>query len=339
MSKPLFVAITDTHYGLNNKELADTAWRSAIDKAAALGVPLIDMGDITNDKAIIRAEVANMLIATMKYANSLGIRPYLLVGNHSLVNEKGSENAIAFLAPYVNLIDTTQITFMGDPVGQPIGLIPYQSSTGAFRKALRVMPWDCIVICHQGVQGAFMGDYSQDKTSIEPEALKGHRIYSGHYHKYQTVGTLTYGGSPFTHTFGEANDGPKGYLIVHDDGSHERVILDLRKHVKLEAILEDGKVSYPSDIYDLEPYDLLWTKIQGPKSELDKMNKDDIGKFLIGHSNFKLDLIPTSLNQTDESMKKIKLDTAEDVLDSLIESSGETPKQIKTLKKLWRDLV
>jgi DNA repair exonuclease SbcCD nuclease subunit len=337
ISKPLFIQISDTHYSLNNKDLADSAWRAALDKAIELKIPLIDAGDITNDKAIIRAEVANILIKTMKYANSKGIVPYLLVGNHSLCNEKGSEHALEFLEPYCTIISSPVELAIN---GQYVMFIPYQNTTQKFQDALQEASPGSIVVCHQGVQGAFMGDYVQDKTSIDPIKLEGHRFFSGHYHKHQTVGTLTYGGSPFTHSFGEANDGSKGYIVVNDDGTFERVILNLRKHVILNAeISSRGRLTFRIDSVPLNQNDLLWLKISGPQSELNKIDKEATGQLIGHHSNYKLDLIPTNNTQLAIMSANVKAFAVGDILDKLIVSmAGETNEQIEYLQQLWRDL-
>lgn len=328
MSNPLFVAISDVHYTVSNLELCDKAFRLAIDKAAELNVPLIDCGDITNDKAVLRGEVANRLIKTMNYATRKNVFVILLVGNHSLINEKGKEHVLNFLSGRALIVDCPQNLLLHD-----FYLIPYQNTSEAFTDALQSIPKGSIVVCHQGVKGAFMGDYVQDKTNVDPNLLKDWRIFSGHYHRHQTIGTLTYIGSPFTHTFGEANDGPKGFIVVNEDGSFTREILDLRKHIILEGTTDKFSFSFP-----YSPDDLLWVKLRGPESELKKVKKKTLGDILLGHSNFKLDLIPTEKDKKKEEAP-LKPLTSTEVFDNVIDSTGETLEQKNHLKSLWKDLI
>lgn len=327
MTKAIAILISDCHYSLSTLELADTAFRAAIDKADELGVPLIDCGDLTNDKAIIRAEVANRLIKTMEYANSKNVLVYLLVGNHSLVNEKGSEHALNFLAPYASIVSST----VGiDSLN--LFLIPYQNSQEGVTKALEDIPRHYpTIVMHQGVLGAFMGDYVQDKTSVSPDLFRDNKVFSGHYHRHQVVGSVTYIGNPYTLSFGEANDGPKGFLILNEDQTYERVILNLRKH-----IIEDGRWDYIHDGKTYNPQDLILYRVRGPKSELDKINKSTIAKSIIGHNNFRLDLIPDEDIKSEISTKEVYQDFQ--ILDMMIDKSDKTIPKKAALKDLWRSI-
>lgn len=337
MADPIAVIISDVHYSLNTRHLADKAFRAAIDKAAELNVPLIDAGDITNDKAILRAEVVNMLIATMEYAASKKVKVWLMVGNHSLVNEKGTENALGFLAPYADIIDKPANCWLGNT---HVGFIPYQSNLETLKRIIS-SSYQKILICHQGFLGAQMGDYIQDKTSIDPELVKDFTVISGHYHRHQTIGTVTYVGSPYTITFGEANDGPKGFLVLNSDGTFTREILNLRKHVIVECTtrdLYDDKYRaiyvYVSAYANRE--DLIWLKVSGPRSQLKSINKQELGTKLLGRTNFRLDLIPDNDSIVEAKTEKM---TDTQVLDSLIDASGDTEEQKKYLKDLYKELI
>ncbi len=330
---PLFVQISDIHFNINNLELSSSALLHAINKSEELQVPLIVAGDLHDTKAIIRAEVANRLLWLF---SNLKQTVYILVGNHDLINEKGNTHGLNYLANYTIMVSSpVEVTISG----QEVMLIPYQNTVQAFQDALGSTSKESIVVCHQGVQGAYMGDYVQDKTSIEKQALEGHRLFSGHYHRHQEVGTLVYGGSPFTHSFGEANDGEKGYLIVNRDGSYTREILNLRKHVKIEATTKGvNKIEFPIDGIPVNKNDLLWLKVTGPKSELDTIDKDEWGARIIGHNNYKLDLITNESGIDNELLFEQSLNPSA-LLDLIIENSGETSTKIIELRKLWRNIL
>lgn len=324
---PLCVLISDVHYSIHTKHLADVAFRRAIDKAAELKIPLIDCGDLTNDKAILRAECVNMLIDTMLYAKSKDVKLYLLVGNHSLVNEKASDHSLNFLRPYATVIDTP--TYLAK---LNLYLIPYYSDLEPFREAVARAPEQSALIMHQGVQGAFMGDYIRDKSSTKIDLFKHHTVLSGHYHRHQTVGPVTYVGNPYSLSFGEANDGPKGFLVLNQDFTFERCLLSLRKHVIIEQ-----RWNHPFIKPDfLNPNDLLWLKISGPSSELELLDKKVIGDTLLGHNNFKLDLI---LDNTDETVILLNKMTDDKLFDNLIDKMPESDEQKIYLKQLWKELL
>lgn len=328
LTKPSVVLISDTHYSLSTLSLADKAFRIAIDKASELGIPLIEAGDLTNDKAIIRAEVANALINTLQYAKSKGVKVILIVGNHSLINEKGEENALEFLRPYAVVVDTPQYEW-----DLNLTLIPYQSDPEKLKAILLAASPGRPIIMHQGFMGAAMGDYVVDKTSIDPSLVKDFKVFSGHYHRHQTLGTVTYIGNPYTLSFGEANDGPKGFLVLNDDGTYTREILPLRKHVIAEYTVSDLQACIDKQEWQNtdSSQDLLWLKVTGAQSTLDNLDKGKLRRFLPEGLSFKLDLIPTDQPHYNKPTSHM---TDRQVLDSVIDSYQETAERRQYLKEL-----
>jgi UDP-2,3-diacylglucosamine pyrophosphatase LpxH len=334
MKKPIFVAISDVHFTLNTLSLATEAFRHAIDKAAELGVPLIDCGDLTNDKAILRAEVVSRLIELEKYAGSKKVDISFLVGNHSLLNEKvPGVHALSFLKNVIS--EPCWYHLFGACQDTVVRFIPYQSDSEVIRKLISKITKKTIIVMHQGVKGAFMGDYLQDKSSIEPEVFEGHIVFSGHYHRHQSIGPVTYIGNPYSLTFGEANDGPKGYLVVYDDGSFERVLLPFRKHVIVNVDCTKTDL-FKIDKHQYNLDDLIWLKVTGPRSYLATLNKKEIGKHLFGHENFKLDKIPSDAIEFKPINKKL---TENEILDQLIDNLAENTNKKEQLKKLWKEVL
>lgn len=329
----LAVLISDTHYSLSTYQIADQAWRQAVDKAYELRVPLIDAGDLTNDKAIMRAEVMNTLIKTMEYAQDKDVEVYCLIGNHSLINEKGSEHALNFLKPYCNVIDKVC-------QGPGVYFIPYQSKADKFLDALAIIPNGSIVIAHQGTKGGVMGDYIQDHSAFDPGVAEGYKIYCGHYHQHYTLGSTVSIGNPYTLSFGEVNDPPKGFLILYSDGSFERVLTNLRRHVVITAHVDE--LPYPDLLqYSSGGYpkyqDLIWIKVRGPRSDLDKLDKVALGNHLFGHSDFKLDKIYTENEiQIEPTVKPL---TAPEAFDFIIDQTHESEAQKEYIKQLYRELL
>lgn len=323
MSEPIAVCISDIHFNINTLTLASAALSAALKKAEDLNIPLIIAGDLNDTKAIIRGEVVNRLIEITRYAKT---KVYILAGNHDLINEKGEEHTLNFLRPYAQIIDQPDLW-------KNVLFIPYQSSKEKFKEILDYEDHSKggIIICHQGFLGAQMGDYIQDKSSISTDVVKDFTVISGHYHKHQTIGTVTYIGSPYTITFTEANDPPKGFLVLYSDGTFTREILGLRKHVIIETDIP-GLLDTPR----VTPGDLIWLKVKGPQSQLKELDKKELGERLFGHSNYKLDLIPTDSDIVELEVDKMQND---EILDALIDACGDTGDTKIYLKKLWRDLL
>lgn len=332
--KPVAVLTADVHYNQNTLAVADAAMNQAIDKANELGVPFIVAGDLHDTKAIIRGECIKTMIRTFERAD---VPVYVIVGNHCKINEKGDDHSLEFLRPYVTRI----VDSPAHVNSLNAWLLPYYSDSAALQAVLDTLPKERLLIMHQGLMGAQMGHYVVDKTSLPPEAFADFRVISGHYHKAQdikcgrprkgAVGLFSYIGNPYSLSFGEAQDGPKGFQVLYDDGLMEQVPTNLRKHVVIETHVNE--LIYE---YGLDPKDLLWIKIKGPKSELDKLKKKELGAKLLGHSNFKLDLIATDSNKIEDKADGLQ-DT--EVLDMIIEAMPDSVEQRSYLKRLWREIL
>lgn len=325
MKKPIAVLISDIHFNIHTLNLASTALKLALIYAEEHSLPLCICGDLNDTKAIIRGEVANRLIELFEAHSAVNIT--ILIGNHDLLNEKGEEHSLEFLKPYAAIVKSPVDDYT---IGAT--LIPYQNSIEKFKKALEEKPMNGLILMHQGVLGAHMGEYVVDRTSISPDDLSSFTCISGHYHRHQTVGTVTYIGSPYTTSFAEANDGPKGFQLLHSDGSLEQVPIGLRKHVIREVSYE----SVADPIEDLKPQDLLWLKVSGPTSELDRLDKKKIGTALLGHQNFKLDKIYPDAPNNRIYIEKMK---DNDILDKFIDELNTLPTQKAFLKTLWREIL
>lgn len=319
--KPIAIVISDIHFNLNTLDLASAALFQAIEESNKRQLPLVIAGDLHDTKAIIRAEVANKLLSLLNTCDQF---VHILVGNHDRINEKHSEHGLNYLSnlatiiAYPSAINLRGITTL---------FIPYQSDPSIINQYKNNN--NQLVIMHQGVNGAFMGDYIQDKTSIEPNFNVP--VISGHYHKHQTVGSVTYIGNPYTMSFGEANDGPKGFLQLYSDGSFDRIYTNLRKHIVVERT--------PRNIFDkienLNENDLLLIKLTGPLSELQTISKKVIADKVVGHMNFRLDKIPTS---KDSPKTNVNL-TEFQILDNIIEGLNDSVEHKTTLKQLWKDIL
>lgn len=339
-NSPTAVLISDVHYSLNTIALSNAVMKQAIECAADLKVPLIVAGDLHDTKANIRGECAAAMIATFKYAVAKEVTTVVLVGNHDRINEKTPAHSLEFLRPYVNhLVDSYDHWF-------GVHFIPYQNDAEEFERQLEKVPQGSLVVMHQGVTGAESGEYVYDKSAVNKELLADYRAISGHYHRAQNikcgrprkggVGLMSYIGSPYTVTFAEANDGPKGFQILMEDGSLQQVRTNLRKHVIEHICLEDGQlvVSFENDIFD---DDIVWVKLSGPSLEIDTVKKEKIRDVLgLTHLNFKFDKIPTDPSKLLD--KEIEKKSNPELMDLLIDKSKESAEKKAELKALWRQL-
>lgn len=332
-TNPKAVLISDIHFTVPTLELASIALATAMDYARMLNVPLVIAGDTLDSKAIIRGECANRLLTILAGAKT---PVYMLVGNHDLLSEKSSEHSLNFLKPLVNVIESPVYVESLDAV-----LIPYMNSKDDLQELLDKTTTGSLIIMHQGVETAFMGAYVQDKTSLPLAAFANFRVISGHYHRAQNikcgspkkgaVGLFSYIGNPYSLSFAEAGDGPKGFQVLYDDGLMKQVVVPLRKHVIMEAAYGEW-TKYP----DLNPEDLLWLKVTGTRTQLDSLDKVKIGEMLLGHANFKLEKIYQDAEEVTQPAQSF---TSDELIDMLIDNLKEEPEEKARLKNFWRELL
>jgi DNA repair exonuclease SbcCD nuclease subunit len=339
--KPVAVIIADIHFTPSTLELAASSLQQAIDKAKELSVPLVIAGDTLDTKDVIRGVCANKLISILKHSD---VPTYMIVGNHCLINEKSNEHTLEFLKPYCNVIDFPQYV-----PALKMYLAPYFSQNAALLAWINVVPKGSTIIMHQGVSGADMGHYVQDKSSVSKETFADYRVISGHYHKRQdikcgrprkgAIGLFSYVGNPYTLTFGEAKDPEKGYQILGDDGLLTFVPTNLRKHIILEVDLDAPITRINGPRID----DLIWVKARGYVSTLSSVKKQLLGPQLLGHTYFKLELLPKEpLEPDSDKIRQIDVNKPTDpviMLDSTIEHMQDSKEHLEYLKKLWREIV
>lgn len=330
---PVLCITGDIHFNLQTLELASSSLRQLLAKARELNIPAVINGDLNDTKAIVRAEVANRLIEILEPEDPT--RVFINTGNHDLINQKATASSLNFLRPYAQVIGVP--TYV-DAIKSWI--VPYFSENADLQTFLNAVPDGSRLIVHQGLIGADMGSYVKDSSSLAPEAFANFRTVASHFHRRQQiqcgklrkggVGTFTYCGSPYTISFSESGDGPKGINVLYDDGSLELVPTGLRKHVIIE--MNSTELNYELGV---DPKDLLWIKVKGPTSDLAKLKKSDVA-VIVGHSNFKLDKIYTDAPVLEEKAAEM---TEAQVMDALIDAGSESDAKKSALKSLWRELV
>lgn len=342
MSEPTAVLVSDVHYSLPTLELADKAMRMAINKANELQIPLIVAGDLHDTKANLRGECVLAMLETFK---TLTVPCFVIVGNHDLINEKAANNSIEFLDGLNNesirLVRKAHISLNN----KYPALIAYHSQPSELRKVLSTIPKGSTLIMHQGLTGSNSGEYIQDHSAIIHNDVTDFRVISGHYHTRQdiktgrarkgAVGLWSYIGNPYSLTFGEAYDPPKGFQILMDDGTLEFIPTNLRRHVIVKHNLKTGENEQST--IQIQDSDLVWVKVSGTKEQLSRIEKSSWLEDKGLPQNARFDLIPLD-NETRHS-KKTEGMKQSDILDDCIDNNNSLSQDAKErLKALWKNL-
>lgn len=331
MNKSIAVLISDVHYNINTLEVADKAMRIAITKANELEIELIVAGDLHDTKANMRAECVNAMIKTF---NMCERTPYILRGNHDQINEKSEEHSLNFLRDSAIIIDKPEYCALFNAT-----LIPYQHSADKCREILKEVPKNDLIIMHQGITNSNAGHYYSDASAIDASDVAGRRIISGHYHTRQTInlpdgGQWNYLGNPYTLNYGEANDPPKGFHVLYEDGKLEFVPTNLRKH-RVFTYEYINKVFCNENPGPVGTDDLVWVKVRGTKEALADVTKEIFLKYVPFEGPLKFEL-----NPYETTFKIVEKNTSPNVLlDAIIDSLERASEDQKLrLKNLWKSL-
>lgn len=241
----IYTIVGDPHLKNNNLDLAQELFALV----ESHGRPTIWLGDMLDTKELIRGKCMNALIS---YFKSSALAHYILVGNHDWFNldcEAHSLESLKLL-PNVFVVDAPHTDGLGNVV-----MVPYIHDQAKLRKIIADLPADSILIGHLDVAGCDYGNGHISKDGLKVQELaKFKRVISGHFHKYQQSENLTYLGTPFSHSFGEANQ--KKVFASYEPHSNVLQLFDspFRRHVSIEINCDQGdrrdwEAASNSDLY------------------------------------------------------------------------------------------
>ena len=173
-----------------------------------LGKPTIWLGDVEDTKEVIRGRVQN---AWLRYFQRSKLQHFVLVGNHDYFNLDCDDHALEVfkLLPNVTVIDAP---FEHDGMV----FIPYMHDLEKLRAVLaKYQDPNKTLVGHLEIKEFDFGNGHICTGGLTLDDVAGfRRVISGHFHKYQTQGNLTYLGTPFSHSFGETDQ--EKYVGLYD---------------------------------------------------------------------------------------------------------------------------
>jgi DNA repair exonuclease SbcCD nuclease subunit len=168
------------------------------------------LGDYHHHRSSINAQTQNYMIEGMRLLNDNFEKTYFLVGNHDLyfrVNRKITSAKFATLFPNIVLVD--QPLVQGD-----VALIPW----------LVEEEWKDItdikskyLFGHLELPGFKMNamvEMPDHGTLNSAHFTHQDYVFSGHFHKRQTKGKISYIGNPFGHNYSDVWDFERGGMFL-----------------------------------------------------------------------------------------------------------------------------
>jgi hypothetical protein len=209
------------------------------DEAKAAGAETcIFLGDWHHNRATTDVSTMNYTVSNLERINETFEKTYFMVGNHDLFyKDKREINSIEFMRLFPNIIPITDVFTEGEVtllpwlVGEEWKMVPKIKSRyvfGHFELPLFYMN----AMVQMPDHGTLQADHFVNQEYV----------FSGHFHKRQTKGNVTYIGNAFPHNYADAWDDERGMMFLDWGGTPEYKTWPKQpvfRTFKLSQLLED----------------------------------------------------------------------------------------------------
>jgi DNA repair exonuclease SbcCD nuclease subunit len=218
----------DIHNGLPNK-LRDTIWSmEVISKYASEHdiENILVLGDLFHNRTSVEINVLQKVYEFMKSARPSWI---CFPGNHDIFLKNSWEiSPLYVLRDAIHVIDKVCDFNLA---GIRFWVLPFIYQELTYMETLQEIDKqaskDDILLTHIGVCGAVMNEcfLLKNWSIVKFDDTKFDKIFAGHYHCYQTIGKLTYPGSPISFRFDEGVV-DHGFIVFDTETrAHEFVLI------------------------------------------------------------------------------------------------------------------
>lgn len=214
---------TDIHFGMkggsrtHNTDCEDfVIW--FCDQAKQAGAETcIFLGDWHHNRSTTDVSTMNYTVSNLERLSATFEKVYFMVGNHDLFyKDKREINSIEFMRLFPNIIPVTdpitegEVTLLPWLVGDEWKTVPKLKSRYVFG--------------HFELPLFYMNAMVQmpDHGTLQAEHfINQEYVFSGHFHKRQTKGNVTYIGNAFPHNYADAWDDDRGMMLLEWGGVPE----------------------------------------------------------------------------------------------------------------------
>jgi hypothetical protein len=208
---------TDIHFGLKSNStlhnedcLAFVKWATA--KALEEGCETaLFLGDWHNNRASINILTLGYSLRALEHLNANFEKTYFIPGNHDLYyRDKRDVQSVEWAKHLPNVHICNDWTTMGD-----VTIAPWL--VGDDHKRLKKLKGK-YMFGHFELPGYLMNAMvaMPDHGEVDPknDFTGFEHVFSGHFHKRQTKGNITYIGNCFPHNYADAGDDDRGMMIL-----------------------------------------------------------------------------------------------------------------------------
>jgi len=256
--------IGDPHLRVNNFEQSAAFLRWVEDTARKQKPDIVcNLGDTFHNHAVLRSELMKEFRDHIKTIVADGAKYWYVLGNHDMYKPKDAKYHA--LQSFEGLNGLTIFDKTTELPEHNITVVPYVSKYEDFPQ--QTQP---ICITHNTFIGADYG-FKREDCGINADKVSADVIISGHIHKRQSFGSVTYPGTPYAHNATDV-DQTKG-LLLFDTVTYKQTFIEspfpkwrslefeidqLNNIASLHAMLEQS----------LDNQNKWILKVTGPKAEL-----------------------------------------------------------------------
>lgn len=270
-----FCIVGDPHVTPKSLEKA----KELFDEIEKIGLPTIILGDVFDTKEVLRGSCLNLVYNRLKASK---LQFIILVGNHDLFRLDQPEHSLEVLKelPNVRIIDKIECH-----PKLPFIFFPYIHDKAVLKdKLLELSDPNLTVFGHFEVSGFDFGNghLCEDGVVTHDDFLGFKRVISGHFHKLQQTGNFTYLGTPFSHSFGEANQDKVLGIYTLDDNRLELVPTEFPRHLSEKIDMsKKGAAKKLQDFLDGNENNLLRVQLYGSPEDVAKLDKSKFPDYTI----------------------------------------------------------
>lgn len=187
---------------------------------------VVVMGDLFDDRQKLSIDILNDVIEFFEeLENNYDQEWIAFIGNHDMFMKNSWDiNSLKILNKYINVIsDISKF----DIDGRLFWCIPFMHYESAYMNVVSDVDKQAsendILLTHIGVKNASLNNcfLLKNWSIVDFENTKFEKVFAGHFHCHQSIGKLTYPGSPIPFRFDEGLV-PHGFLVYDtESGQHE----------------------------------------------------------------------------------------------------------------------
>jgi len=214
---------TDIHFGLksgsrvHNHDCEEFVnWFCETAKANGCETAIF-LGDWHHNRSTTDVSTMNYTVSNLEKLSQSFEKVYFILGNHDLFyKDKREINSIEFMRLFPNIVPIRETLTEGDVtimpwlIGDEWKQVPKIQSRYVFGH-LELPLFYLNAMIQMPDHGQLQGDHFVNQEYV----------FSGHFHKRQTKGNITYIGNAFPHNYADAGDDDRGMMILEWGGKPE----------------------------------------------------------------------------------------------------------------------